>query len=265
MDIRTLKHLIPRGRAWNLDTDSNLRKLFDCFCDTIADVRQYGSETYDRLFPGSTDLLAAWESQFGLAGSPMLSDSERRSRLDAAWKATGGQSPGYLQDTLRGAGFDVYVHEWWVPGTEDDPEVRNPLRWAAFQHTGFRIYVQCGEPEAQCGEPWAQCGNSYEPTGYPLVNKIRYSLFSFIASCGEPYAQAGNPRVVCGDYDTFPEFMRGYTVPYDFSLFPYFYYIGAETFGGNAEVPAARKNEFESLILKVVPTHLWGIILVDYI
>ena len=106
-----------------------------------------------------------------------LTEQERRDRLDASWKATGGQSPRYIQDTLQAAGFDVYVHEWWIPGSEPAVGIkecvppRNPNNFLTNGQQASR--VACGEPLAECGEPLSQCGERYNyAVGYPLVNTI---------------------------------------------------------------------------------------------
>ena len=72
-----------------------------------------------------------------------------------------------------------------------------------------------------------------DPPGYPLVNKT-------------------------SSEDTV------YVIPADPTKYPYFLYIGAATFPETANIPAARKNEFEQLCLKISPTEQWLGILVTY-
>lgn len=110
--INIFKHLLPRARAWRITIDKTLRKFFEGLTGLISEPRAFFEGVWTDLDPAYTNELDQWENQFALPDTG-LSDDDRRDRLDGAWKAFGGQSPRYIQDTLRGAGFDVYVHEWW--------------------------------------------------------------------------------------------------------------------------------------------------------
>ena len=119
-------------------------------------------------FAASTRDLAGWEQEFGLfsAGS---AESARRQQLAAAWRAQGGQSPRYLQDVLQTAGFDVYVHEWWEPGTT--PRVtRDPRLYTERPRFGS---TQCGAPDAECGDPAASSPMARHEPGYGHRNLTR--------------------------------------------------------------------------------------------
>jgi hypothetical protein len=54
-------------------------------------------------------------------------------------------------------------------------------------------------------------------------------------------------------------------VPDDPATWPYFFYLGAASFPTHASVPASRRAELERLVLKLRPTHLWPVMLVDYV
>ena len=110
-------------------------------------------------FAEETRELDAWEDQFFLIKNTGLTEAERRDRLAERWKFRGGQDIKYIQDTLQANGFDVYVHEWWVPASSP-PTARNP-----------NTYVT---------------GNSYM-----LVNILYEASYGGINSCG-------NPNMVCG-------------------------------------------------------------------
>jgi hypothetical protein len=53
-------------------------------------------------------------------------------------------------------------------------------------------------------------------------------------------------------------------VPDDPAKWPYFMYVGGETFGINAIVDLARRDEFERLLLKLRPTQNWVVTLITY-
>jgi hypothetical protein len=132
------------------------------------------------------------------------------------------------------------------------------------EFTGATFAVGCGEALAQCGEAFAEAGNSLEPLGYPLVNKVFVTSPDFITLCGETFAEAGEPSALCGNFTQFTESLRSYIVPNDPTKWPYFLYIGAETFGELANVDPKRRDEFEALCLKICPAQQWLGILVEY-
>lgn len=110
--FRMFKHLLPRSKAWNIDTDKNLTKFFNGLSSQGEDIKEYADNVWLDIFPDSTRQIRSWEKQFGLPNNLFL-ESEKRKRLTGAWRALGGQDPKYIQDTLQENGFDVYLHEWW--------------------------------------------------------------------------------------------------------------------------------------------------------
>lgn len=240
--IEVFKHLLPTSRAWSLIANKNLLKFFEALEPSFEAPKKYFDDILLDVFPKTTRFLSEWEAQFGLSNT-RLNDETRRVLLDAAWKNTGGQSPAYIQRLLRDNGFPVFVHDWWEPGTE--PPVgtsaaatpRNPLTVLNPAYSLTLPGVDCGEPLAECGEAFAECGNGPAGlVGYPLVNKFIY------------------------DSDEV-----GYTVPNDAEYWPFFMYVGGENFGDVAEIPAIRRFEFEELILRTRPAHLWIGVIVRYV
>lgn len=268
--LRVFKHLLPNARPWRLVAEKRLRQFFEGLAGAGAEVKEFLDEVWLDIFPETTREVSAWERQFGLPDTG-LGDQDRRDRLAAAWKALGGQSPQYIQETLRARGFDVYVHEWWEPGTEPDVGLsscatpRNPLMWIRREFTETTILVECGEELAACGEEFAQAGNALSPRGYPLVNKILETVPDIQPLCGESIAEAGGPAAICGNFISYRERIRPYIVPDDLEKWPYFLYIGGQTFGGLAQVDPKRKNEFEALCLKICPAQQWLGMLVEYV
>jgi len=269
--LRLYQHLLPDGRAWRTTVDKRLRQFFQGLTVVPDDVKESADSVWADLLPETTDKLSEWERQFGLPSNVVI-EADRRSRLAATWRSLiGGQTPRYIQDTLRASGFDVYVHEWWepstppTPGTPGNPTVRNPLLHLRREFTNYSILVECNEPLAQCGEALAQCGETLTPRGYPLVNKVFRTERDILPLCGEAFAAAGEDGAICGDYVTFVDQLIDYVVPSDPDRWPYFLYIGAETFGDLAQVDPKRRDEFEALCLKICPTQQWLGMLVEYV
>lgn len=268
--FRIFKHLLPNARAWRLTPEKTLRNFFEGLSGLGSDIRDYIDFVWLDIFPVATREIAAWEDQLGLPDTG-LSDTERRDRLAATWKALGGQSPRYIQDTLQGQGFNVFVHEWWIPGTEPDVGVkvcttpRDPRLVLRREFTDFTNFIAlCGEPLMLCGEPSALCGESSEPLGYPLVNVILSTRKDVFALCGETFMICGETTALCGNYAGFITTPRNYIVPNDPLKWPYFLYIGGAIFGDLAQVPPSRKDEFEAACLKICPAQQWLGILVEY-
>ena len=267
--LNVFKHLLPHGRAWSLTIDKNLRRFFSGLAASNDDAKTYVDQVWRDLPPATTRDLDGWETQFGLIASGLTTD-ERRSRLDGAWKALGGQDPHYIQQTLQNAGFDVYVHEWWEPGTESpvgdhtQTPARSPIRYVRRKYVENPTGVNCGEAFAECGEAAAECGNTFELPGYVLVNKILETVRQFIIQCGETAAQCGETAAQCGAFVEFADEYSGWVVPSDARYWPYFLYIGAPDIYDIATLPASRRDEFEALCLKICPAHLWLGILVQY-
>ena len=267
--FRVLQHLLPNARAWLLTPEKALRRLFQGLAGAAVDARAFIDNVWLDVFPPTTRELTAWEQQFGLPGST-LAEQGRRDRLAGEWRASGGQSPRYIQDTLRGAGFDVYVHDWWVPGSEAEIGVsaaatpRNPLQYLERGSPGFESLVECGEPLAQCGEAFAQAGNVLQPAGFALVNKVVETAADILPLCGEAFVECGEPAALAGDYEEFINRAKKYIIPVSPAVWPFFFYIGGETFPAQATVSESRRDEFENLSLRVCPTQLWLGLLVKF-
>lgn len=271
MFFRIFQHLLPKAKAWAITANKQLREFIAGLSAGVGDdAKEFYDDLNDDLRPQTTRQLDEWEDQFGLSNTG-LSDQERKDRLDAAWKAFGGQDPRYLEDTLRDNDFDVYIHEWWIPGTEPPIGVqaaatpRNPLLVLRREFAVAMPGVDCNEPLAACGESFAECGNSIDPLGYPLVNKILMTDKNFTVGCGDSLTGCGEPQMECGNFDGLKDFVLNYAIPIDPATWPYFLYIGGATYPDVAQVELSRKNEFEELCLRICPAQQWLGILVQYI
>ena len=225
--LSLFKHLLPKGRAWALLAGKTITKFFDALKVIIEDARGYFDTVYDSRFPAFTDSISEWLSEFNLISSG--DEAIDRQSLAGAWRLNEYQSPKVIQDTLQAAGFDLYVYEWWLDGS-NPPIPKNP-----FQYLGGSIFytTRCGGSSARCGNPEARCGNGDEANGDVLVNKT------------------GLPQVNI--------------IPQDQDKWPYFMYIGSANFPVQADIPAARKNELETLLLKICPSEQWIGLMINFV
>lgn len=261
--LRQIQHLLPDALAWRLLPPGKiLSKLFGGLAGLGEDARDFADGVHGDLFPETTRELASWETQFGLDVATG-NDAERRARVAAAWQATGGQSPSYLQTIVQAAGFPLFVHEWWKPV---DP----------FQQ------VQCGDALAQCGEPLALCTATgftsfvRDPRAYtdqPHIGTFQCSALTDAPRC-TPTDPAFAHQPQCNAFlANEPGYLVNETltdvapppIPDDPATWPFFVYVGGQTFPDRVEIPATRRAELERLLLKLRPTQLWIVMLVDYV
>jgi hypothetical protein len=256
--LNIYKHLLPRARAWRITVEKQLRQFFEGLTGLPDDVDAFMLGIMLDLWPSSTTALNEWLAQFNIVATG--DEATDRLALTAAWRLNEYQSPRKIQDTIQAAGFDVYIHEWWQQPVVGSPEPKNPFAYlAAFQEgivslagsdamlagaetalsgqLGFvpigNSLVSCDDINMFCDDPIALCDNRIEPEGFALVNKT--------------------------------DRLETYVIPPDDSRWPYFLYFGGETFPDVAQVPVARKNEFETLLLKICPAQQWLGLLVQYV
>lgn len=254
----TLKHLLPRTTPLNLTAARKFRQFFEALAEAYTDVREFIDLVWLDMFPEHTRELTAWEQAFGLQRLDLTTE-ERRERLAGLWTAQGGQDPKYIQDTLQAAGFDVYVHEWWETPAASPPVCRNP-----YTAMGGELFG-ANDPEMEAGEPQAEAGNGAPLTGgYWLVNKLYTASAPIMALAGETWMECGEPLAEAGQFFDVNYDRVEYETPQDPDEWPYIWYVGAATWPNTAVVAESRMEEFEDLLLKISPQHLWIGVLVDY-
>lgn len=266
----TLQHLLPNARAWGLTATKQLRQFFEGLGGVQEDVKAFDDGVYNDLDPQLTRELPAWEKQFNLPATG-LSEQDRRDRLEARWKALGGQDPQYIQETLQAAGFPVTVHEWWEPvfgrpaggsiNNDVSPVARDPFQYL-WDGAATRQFIGSGHDSAFCNGDSMFANSNDSPSGYPLVNKILIPGGPTLGS-GHELMFAGGAVAYSGSGVSVFVF-RQYEIPADPTKYPFFLYIGGEIFPELATVSLSRKDEFEDLCLKICPTEQWLGILVDY-
>lgn len=269
--LATFKHLLPRGRVWRITVDKVLRRFFQGLAGTGEDAKTFIDEVFEDIDPQKTRELDAWEQQFALPAT-VLTEQERRDRLDATWKALGGQDPRYIQDTLQAAGFPVCVHEWWepIPGRplggsiagDVTPVARNPFDYLDDGSGGVPFLMFDGADDGQDGDEVAMDGSTGTPVGYPIVNKVLEAVNTVIGD-GSPTMMDGSGDAEDGGIVTVYD-QKQYFMPADAATFPYYLYIGGETFPEQVTLPSARRDEFEDLCLKICPLEQWIGVIVNY-
>ena len=259
--FRIFQHLLPNAKAWRLTATKKLRQFFEGLTGIGDDVRTFFDNVWLDIFPETTRQIPEWEAQFGLPDT-VEGEQAKRDRLLAAWRAQGGQDPTYIQETLQAAGFNVFIHEFWELPRTTPPTVRNPLDFLNDGTGQINYVMNDGALAANDGNPEANDGASLDPTGFVLVNKDFVPSIDAISdgdilmNDGGRFAQDGG---------TITEYIRNqYVVPNDPTKWPYFLYIGGQSFPDHAIVSASRQNEFETLCLKLCPAQQWLGMLITY-
>lgn len=251
-----LKRLLPQGTLWDNGPNSTLSKLIAGLDVLASDFKTFADLIWLRIFPASTDQIDQWDQEFGLFADPSLSTAERRERLAGRWAAQGGQSVAYIEATLAAAGFDSLSVYEWPADAMNPPTPRDPTALTGSPAADF------GNTSAQFGDDALQFGPGFAGAAYWLVNNefdpVKYPIRTS-ASQGVP-AQFGNTAAQFGD--TGIQFGGPGGDPID--LRAYYLYICGDTFGEVVNLPANRRRDLESLLLRITPAQQWLILTVEY-
>lgn len=231
LELRIIKHLLPRTKTWSLPFGSTIRKFFQALADGLVEQAvDFIDGVWEQHFPETTDELTEWELEFGCWGSG--TDAQRRLSLAAEWQATGGQSPYYLQTVLQAAGFDVYYHGWWTGSA-----VRDPHDYTESAYSGTE---QCHGTKDSVQDQCADVDTDNPPRcDFFLANDVKYIVNESLNRMAPP------------------------PLPDDPNRYRHFIYWCGETFGTNAVVPDDRLLELKRLLLKICPAHLWLVLLTE--
>jgi hypothetical protein len=117
--VNLAKRLYPTGRAFKIPVGGDLEKLHKGIAISVSQLHEDCLSTFDSLLPDNanftTDDATDWERRLGIITNTSVSLSDRMLAIAAKLNHPGlipeRSSYLYLQDRLRAAGFNVYVHE----------------------------------------------------------------------------------------------------------------------------------------------------------
>lgn len=134
-----LMALLPRGKAWPRDADSNLARLVsgmaEIFGDPFDKIAAYllDQESDPRF---TRDLLERWETAFGLPDACVdepLTIADRISALLGRMMEPGGQSIPFFYGVASALGYSIEIHEFspFMAGISEagDTRVGGYFRW----------------------------------------------------------------------------------------------------------------------------------------
>jgi len=232
------RNLLPTGRANAIHKGGVKDKVYNALAVSQLQAYEDAKSILNVILPDNNNFTAddatRWEERLGLITNPLVSLTDRKLAIIRKMNHPGDiparQSRDYLQDSLRLAGFDVYVYENTLDqNIEQVLSINNNVaQWGVKQFGNFNF------------------GSIYN---------IYSSLFDVDGSGVYHY----NQKVVNNidpSLDTF--FDIGTT---NKSIF----FIGGVTLGSFANVDTNRREEFRQLILKIKPVQTVGYLLVNYI
>jgi hypothetical protein len=261
--FRTISHLLPRGPAWKLTPSSrggslkgakikSITQFFSAIADSFNPLLDFFGGVWLDMFPAHTTQLTSWESQLGMLPAN-ITEAQQRARIDGRWKERGGQSPAYLQSVLQAAGFPLYVHDWWEPGTYP-PIARNPLVAVGGDYPQFGDGTQFGDDDLQFGAEAA--------TGYALANKLYTARTNWDHQFGDDL-QFGDDVQFGENSGVIYERILD-RIPEDPKYWPRLAYVGGETFPEFVFIQSALRDDLENLVLRIFPADVWIVMLVQY-
>ena len=157
----TLRSLLPRGKAWNFDLESNFLKLVFSFAVEMARVSNRALELITQVDPRTTtELLSDWERVLGLPdtcqGVLPASIEERRQDVISRLTMVGGQSLSYFKSLAQKRGFNVEFIDGYISRSG---QLRSGQRVQARSDWAFTIRMDVDEGS---GVQYFQAGVLYE-------------------------------------------------------------------------------------------------------
>jgi hypothetical protein len=237
--FRSIQHLLPTGESFRLGVNKYVTEFWQGLGNFADSAKTYVDLVYLDLFPDTTRELEEWEQFYGLSPSASATEVERRMALAAEWRATGGQSPAYIQSVLQTAGFDFYLHEWWE---STDPWVaRDPHDYTDDPTFGsFQCYDNY-DPLGPSVEPWLTAGDADAQADAWLANETHYWANATLSDDAPP------------------------PIPNDPDAYPYFLYFSGATFPDPVLIYESRRAELKRLIQKLKPSQQWIVCLAEYV
>lgn len=143
--FKSLKLLLPSGKAFDITQNSTVRRFFKGLSYLPEDVKRENELVFLDLFPETTRALEEWENQFSVLFADLQYGETRRGILKALWQVNiGGQDLKYLQGVLQNINKNIYVFE--------NIPVKNPRDANAV------FGCMCGQRQSVCGNKKLNCG-----------------------------------------------------------------------------------------------------------
>ena len=255
-----IKSALPKGQAWRVKPGGNYDKVLQATGEILGSICERMENARYVRNPKKTFVLEDLEREFGILKNNNLSESERRTSLDAKKnQSPGGGTATDLQNALDNAGFDLQVHK-------NNPSVDPAL----FLTQNFQMVA--GGFNAYAGRPDAFASIL---GGELLVNGSVFDQEeAYISQANGASMFAGNTSAVSGRFDGLKRTPIEYTVPTDPDTWGFVFFVGGDatrdvdgklTKIEQGEVEATRQAELNRLILSIKPLFTWAGLIITFI
>lgn len=223
-----ITHLLPKSFLWK--SSASVLRIFTGVQDWFDDAREKFDFGLLENRPSTTSdvferLVKAGISLRFLSG---ISEADARSLLTTIEPRSTGQAAARLEEILQSAGFDVYVYEWFEPGTGPTWAERNPVPYLSVALAGL---MHCDDSDATCDSSIAYCDDWLVSGGNWLTNQ---SLIPRAKTPPQPTSYHG------------------------------LFYVCGPTFGEIALIDPEKRELLEYLILRYKRATQWAVLIVDY-
>lgn len=165
------RQLFPTGRAFNYYGEGPKKKLLSSVNKNMDKAVNDSALTLDSVLPDNdnftTDDATRWEERLGMITNTAVSLADRKAAIIVKLNHPGDiparQSRDYLEDRLRAAGFDVYVHENLAEQTPAD--LLGPETTGLWEHSSSVEHGTFEHGDTMEGSVWEDMiSNSIDET-----------------------------------------------------------------------------------------------------
>lgn len=197
--------LMPTGRAFKGSDGGYLRTLNNALSMGEAKTIRDADATLAAILPDNADFTAQdatdWERRLGLITNEAVALEDRKLAIKRKLCHPGNiparQHYLYLENQLRAAGFDVYVHENRFDDGSGGLETRDPLTVSGGAGGAQVQHGDIQHGDAQHGGYWTDLiANSVDRSrdaNFNVGNNMRFTFFIGGATVGD-YAQVDADR-----------------------------------------------------------------------
>lgn len=252
---------LPKGQAWTPDPDLDMQKFYEGVAENWEVIRSNLANLAYIRDPNKTIVLEDLEKEYGYTTDIRLTEAERRQQLAAFIYALPRHgSEDDLQEILRNAGHDVYVHQ-------NDPAVDPGL----FLNGNFQVALD--NNNAYLGDIDAFLGIS---NGELIVIGDTYDqLISYEVVLDGEFSYLGDDSLILGYFTDFTNEKLIFPIPTNSDSWPFIFFVGGSavrdgitgelTSIQTAMIPHERRSELIRNILRYKPMFTWCGLIVNYI
>lgn len=253
--MKLTKQLYPKGRAFKIPEDGWYYRLHKGLAASEERVYNEALGVLDSILPDNdnftTQNASDWERRLGLIDGTGVPLADRKAAIRRKMNHPGNIKPRqnwmFTQYQLQLAGFDVWIHENRFSDGMGGFVAIDPA--AALPPVGYGEYGEYEYGDVEYGDVFSYYANLFTFAQYGEIEygDVEYGgwLYNNVVANFIPENLDANFNVGGSHRATF--------------------FIGGQVFGTFANVPAARKEEFRQLILKLKEVQTVAYLLINYI